>query len=584
LKQKEEIAEFGRIVRRQRNEARLSQEAVATLAFGNGDRKGFVSEIENARRPGLSTATIRKLANSLEIRRDEVPPSLRWPLSENEREECLPEASDQGSTLISQEERIIQLETAVGKWTQEIDERVAISPFDHYIQALEQKLESLTYYLGRPFSFHSFCACLTISYAYLFLGGMLSYSLQGGSIGDLNLIDRPDWAEFIPHWTLATVSTAMVALTAYLANRWAWVRSTDKRTVLSMRLSEIWRIHGFRIFCSGVMIGFSAVVCAAIGVDVIISIMVTALFGFAALSNLHVKSALVAGVCAGAFAGGLESLFDDKNLPDIVEGSLFGAVLCGSAGIVAAAIGKPKSTPLAGSVVGAGIGAATGAAVTSVFFILVEVTSVDLFLNRIISNEYFSVITIQDVGLTTLVLVWFTLPIANSIADYLSYGTSVKLAFWSIASSFPPAIVFLVLLADLILAATLSLVTLAMVLAGLYSADIFFEIPINTKKFALQWWNDPLGSGVWLTVMVISTLLWSVLYYIFVILPAVSKTLFLKRIQSRSQKVIHSKSKSRIISSGALLWSYAPALYFFLIFSCLLIASIIALAYLPALF
>jgi transcriptional regulator with XRE-family HTH domain len=73
-----ETQAFGRQVRVRREALTLSQEALAAAAFGNPDRKSYVSALENGRLASITPATAKKLAQALEIAAEDVPAGLRW--------------------------------------------------------------------------------------------------------------------------------------------------------------------------------------------------------------------------------------------------------------------------------------------------------------------------------------------------------------------------------------------------------------------------------------------------------------------------------------------------------------------------
>ncbi|MEM0908604.1 MAG: helix-turn-helix transcriptional regulator [Pseudomonadota bacterium] len=75
----EGAVEFGKLVRERRNAQRLSQEALAAKAFGNLDRKGYISRIENGKIPNITHDVVQQVATALEIDRELIPETLQWP-------------------------------------------------------------------------------------------------------------------------------------------------------------------------------------------------------------------------------------------------------------------------------------------------------------------------------------------------------------------------------------------------------------------------------------------------------------------------------------------------------------------------
>lgn len=69
---------FGRVIREHRIARGWSQEVLAQEAFGNLDRKGHVSRIENGKVPNVTRETVKNIARALDIDIEAIPLSLRW--------------------------------------------------------------------------------------------------------------------------------------------------------------------------------------------------------------------------------------------------------------------------------------------------------------------------------------------------------------------------------------------------------------------------------------------------------------------------------------------------------------------------
>ncbi|PCH81186.1 MAG: hypothetical protein COB90_05240 [Hyphomicrobiales bacterium] len=74
-----DVVRFGKLVREKRVALGWSQEALASTAFNNPDRKGYVSLIENGQIPNIERATVQNVARALNIDIEEIPRALRWP-------------------------------------------------------------------------------------------------------------------------------------------------------------------------------------------------------------------------------------------------------------------------------------------------------------------------------------------------------------------------------------------------------------------------------------------------------------------------------------------------------------------------
>ncbi|MGJ8589408.1 MAG: helix-turn-helix domain-containing protein [Yoonia sp.] len=83
-KHESEVERFGRLVRSKRRAKGWSLEALAAEAFSNSTRKGYISQIENAKIPNITRENVRSVARALEMSVEEIPTSLRWQSSMEE--------------------------------------------------------------------------------------------------------------------------------------------------------------------------------------------------------------------------------------------------------------------------------------------------------------------------------------------------------------------------------------------------------------------------------------------------------------------------------------------------------------------
>ena len=70
------VEQFGALVRARRTEKGWSQEALAAAALGNGDRKGYISSIENGKQPNVTALTMQNIARALDMSTDEIDAML----------------------------------------------------------------------------------------------------------------------------------------------------------------------------------------------------------------------------------------------------------------------------------------------------------------------------------------------------------------------------------------------------------------------------------------------------------------------------------------------------------------------------
>ena len=97
----EGFVNFGRLVREARKSRGWSQDALAAAVFDNPGRRGFISEIENGKRPQITLQTVLNIARVLEIPASALPASLR-------------PAPAKGSDDTTDSERLIALQRMVG--------------------------------------------------------------------------------------------------------------------------------------------------------------------------------------------------------------------------------------------------------------------------------------------------------------------------------------------------------------------------------------------------------------------------------------------------------------------------------------
>jgi len=164
---------FAQLVRTRRRDLGLSQEALASAALGNPDRKSFVSAVENSRLEKITPNTAQKLSGPLGLSVEDVPASLRWPT-----------VDDPSPT----EERLRALEARSAAAPAEVDDH-AIARFlnrkmaailsrsmsDMYHDRLAAGLTTLRVWTGAPFGFQSFLMCYALSLTYLVVSGLIGF-------------------------------------------------------------------------------------------------------------------------------------------------------------------------------------------------------------------------------------------------------------------------------------------------------------------------------------------------------------------------------------------------------------------------
>lgn len=551
-----DLTAFGELVRTRRKSARLSQEALAAVALGNGNRKGYISTIENGRVSGLKPETAQRLAEALGIQRHEVPASLRWPPTAGDN----PSASAQ-DVLEAQVDALLPVIRFVEDQRRSIRHRVQAHPIEIYKDKLGQALNSLTRFYGHSFSFQSFAMSLTVAYVYLFFAGLLAFSNSGGRIGALRLFQRPEWAlgEVVPVVFLATLVVAM-AVCGYL-----WCRkSTDHGTAQSSAsiYRRLWRIRRIRILAGACVMGCVAAAFTHLGVDPVFATIVIAVFALTALSDLGPARCAAAGALAGSLAGLVESLVILRDLAGGLKGALFGCVLGSASFYVSAKIAALAPSRLLGGLCGAGVGVFAGALTTMAFFAALDGLSTNRILNSAFNLRALDLLATQDRTFVVLSVTWTLLPIVNATLDYLSYGVSKTLAHLAVRGETTLSRIACLAAADLVAAILLSGMTVAAVFGSLWIADVVFALNVAPQAFVKDWWADPFGAGVWLSLMILSTLSWSLLHYAIVVVPAasakISSDAFLARIKQRVLREV----STPLFGVQTYALSYVPALLF----------------------
>ncbi|MEM9342427.1 MAG: helix-turn-helix domain-containing protein [Pseudomonadota bacterium] len=551
-----ELKAFGELVRTRRKSARLSQEALAAVALGNGNRKGYISTIENGRVTGLKPETAQRLAEALDIDRQEVPASLRWPV---------PEASDAiaKEALDERMDALLPVVRFVEEQRRLIQQRVEVHPMDAYKARLGHVLSRLSHAFGDSFSFQSFAMSLTIAYVYLFFAGLLAFSNAGGRIGALEIFRRPGWADDMgPAMPAVLLALLVVGVTVcgYL-----WCRKSaedDLARPSAPVLQRLWRIRRVRIVVGAVVLGCAAVGFTHLGVDPVFATIVIAIFALTALSDLGPRRCAVAGAFAGALAGLVESLVIHRDIAGGLEGALFGGILGSASFYVSARIAARAPSRLIGGFSGAGVGICAGALATMAFFAALDLMAVNHVLETAFAIQSFDFLASQDRTYVVLCVTWMLLPLVNASLDYVSYGVSKRLAQRAVKGETTLSDIALLSVLDVAIAVLLSAVTVAAVFGSLWIADQVFTLSVSPHAFLRDWWADPFGAGIWLSLMIASTLSWSILHYVGVVVPIVSaKLASAPRFARVKQRVLRDVS-TPVFGVQTFALSYVPTLMF----------------------
>jgi len=121
-----------------------------------------------------------------------------------------------------------------------------------------------------------------------------------------------------------------------------------------------------------------------------------------------------------------------------------------------------------------------------------------------------------------VVLMWLVLPVANALSDYVSLGISHFLARCvNHARSGWVQILSLVIL-DSVVAILLMAVTFLLIGWGLRLAETLFNIDYESTEFIARAAADPWRDGLWLTLMVLTTLFWTYVHLALVLAPVIA--------------------------------------------------------------
>lgn len=494
----EDYRAFGQLVRQRRRALGLSQEALASDALGNPDRKSYVSAIENTRLQTITPSTAQKLSGPLGLTLEDVPASLRWPV---------PNAP---SPI---EERLSALEAQRAAGGQAPDD-TAITLFlnRHMAAVLDRSMSEvfrtrliagidvLRTWTGAPFSFQSLMTCYALSMIYLVIAGAVSF-LQGditvGSIRPFHnhIFGRSDFAPVIAYIGVAVLLLAASACVR-LVLPFGMRPLTEGQTAARL---------GGTALIAGIACGFADY----LGTQ---TMMAAALFSVpcvAAISTLRPTRAALygaaGGVAFGTMAAVSSGLSDDglvAFLKSLSEGFIIGAIVGGCAGLVSSLIAGKFAYLRPGQLAAAGGGTGFGAAASLV---------------GILVADEFSAISDGMVGL--FALSWVALPVANAALDYVSLGVSHTIGRYVARHRMRMTALVLFMLLDLALAVVFMIATVVFVGVALQSISWGLGIETTSDAFLADSAADPWGRGLWLTAMALTTVLWTLLHFGVVVAP-----------------------------------------------------------------
>lgn len=558
-------------MRQRRQALRLSQEAVAEDALSNRDRKGYISNIENGRLKRIRPETARRIAEAVGLAMSDVPASLRWEDGDPEsaqRNDVRIAESDLAALLSLAEEahRLRSVARMVDDALDDIHSRMEISPTEAYAARLKLGLAFIERICGRAFGIRSLGISLTLAYLYVYFAGVFAWAHEGGRVGNLLVFETPVWGVALPASLLPIGAGVLLAVAALLAFRWAQAWPTDVRRLRGRDWLSWKKNFALRLIAAAVLLGTVTFLASLLGADPIAAAVVLAIAGFGALSTQGAWHAMLAGAVAGILAGVVEGLFANQLLMGMIEGSVFGLVAGGVSGYVSGWMAERAPTRGIGGLAGAGTGVAVGALATVMSYMLLDLIGSDSTIATALMDDTFEI----------LFVIWFVLPVVNGLTDFVSLGISHRLGQAALRRAADlPALLWIALL-DLLAALGLVILTFVLIHAGLTAADSLLPLDLGPLDFLVHSLNDPFGYGIWLTVMIVSTLFWTAVHYFLVALPSVTAQVTSIWILPHLRARVSDETSYQTLTAAAYLLSHGPVLAFVGLYAvgCLLSATV----------
>ncbi len=558
----EDYEVFGRLVRHRRRHLGLSQEALASEALGNPDRKSFVSAIENARLDKITPNTAQKLSGPLGLTLEDVPASLRWPVT------------DDPSPI---EKRLRALEAQMETGHPAIDDRVIArflnrqmaavlerSMSELFLQRLSMGLDALRTWTGKPFSLQSVLTCYALSLIYLVMAGLASFLVADITIGSIRPFRMPGWVGPDLRWLLPYFGLALLFLSVFWCCRLLQPFGTRPLTT-----GEAVRRLGGAALLAGLTCG----VIDYLGATTMTAAAVFAVPCIGAISTLRPGRAALYGAAGGIIFGlmaAVSSGFTDSGiisfLKSLSEGFIIGGIVGSCAGLVSSRIAERIPSLRPSQIAGAGGGVGLGALAS---------------LAGIVVALQFSAINEGMLGL--FAISWLALPLANAALDFISLGVSHTIGRHLVQSGSRGSGILAYLILDLTLAVLFMVLTVVVVGVGLHAITWGLGVETLPETFLTNSARDPWGDGLWLTIMALTTTFWTWLHLAFVLAPLAAGALIRQTIDKTAARRIaqHGPDSDFDASAGVLV-----SLRFVLFYACwaaIAMAPVVLLSKVPQL-
>lgn len=551
-----DIVKFGALVKEYRTSKKWSQSKLAETAFNNANRGSFVSDLEKQKKKDISPENVVKLATALDMKLEVIPPALL------PHHLLIPadHVSQASQTVIEQlEELLLKLRSAnadphqlIDSFTrrslaEKIEKVLAVSPMQLYRMLLVRNLRILTKWTGRPFGMQSLGFCLTASFVYVILAGFCAFATGGGNIGQFAPFSVPEWAEGVQPANLALVSFLLMALTCTLI--WLLLKPTMALRGDEPAWLRVWKTcYHLRVVSAATLSGLGAGAASVFGSEIIIIAMITSLVAFMVLSQFDPWKATLLAASASPVGGALGAWLAFGPTMALVFG--FVGIIIGGVAVFAASYVTHKSHhKAAGMLAGGGFGLGLAAALAGI--------ALAYSLERYNIDHPHAPFMHQQASLLLVVAV--VLPLTNAFSDYISLGISHFLARHIVKTR--PSISRTVLIASIDALAALCLLVLIVVLvpASIVGIESILNTGASATDFARAIASEPFGSGLWFTIMILSTLLWTFFHFAIVAVPSVSMAMLSRLLLPKLIAFRESSQSGDVVDSTLWLMLRFPA-------------------------
>ena len=365
---------------------------------------------------------------------------------------------------------------------------------DRYVDLLRSVLKAVIQFSGKPFSLRSLGVSVTLAAAYQYVAAAIGRFYGSPSrLGDLNLFQIGQYKSIRFDSEIGQVFVIfMVTILAIIGPRaWRLMRSDVNRCKSSSTSNGLKPYESLTACLVGVAAG--GLIGAVSGFfPIVLPTMLASILLFsmtrweASVSMVIVINALISTI-SGAEANVVENLFPIHK----------GGVIAWTISIVIVfshshRIDRRNILCLMGPM-------SICMALVYLIYRLVSVGSL-------------------AESMVVILIFWIALPIANGINDYISLGvtqTLLQRIVRSCKQTLSSAVFWGIL--DLLLAIALILVVAVCVVFALALSEWCSPIAFGLRTFVINSASDPLGYGVWVAIMVLTTLVWTGFHFLIIL-------------------------------------------------------------------